>query len=149
MKEIVENSTNVLEVILKCYQGSIEAYHKVNKAFFEDIMKYPRAYEQLRMEREKDNQVSVDFLKQGVTQGIFRDDINFAILQTLIREQMKMLMKTDVCNEYEFLEVYESIMFIYLRGISTHKGAMELEEFIKKYREGKKSNQDNDNKYNE
>ena len=44
-------------------------------------------------------------------------------------------MNTDLCKEYSFLEVYESIMFTYLRGISTEKGARKLEEFIQEYRQ--------------
>ena len=38
-------------------------------------------------------------------------------------------MNSDICNEYSFLEVYESIMFTFLRGISTEKGARVLEDF--------------------
>ena len=55
-------------------------------------------------------------------------------------------MSSRLGQEYDFLEVYESIMFIYLRGISTEKGAKELDEFIKKYRADKnnQTNQDND-----
>ena len=44
------------------------------------------------------------------------------------------LMNTDICKEYSFLEVYESIMFTFLRGISTEKGAHESEVFIRYYR---------------
>ena len=43
-------------------------------------------------------------------------------------------MNSDVCKDYAFIDVYESIMFTYLRGISTEKGAKELEEFISEYR---------------
>ena len=42
--------------------------------------------------------------------------------------------RQDVCNEYSFIEVYESIMFTYIRGISTEKGAKVLEDFISEYR---------------
>lgn len=147
-KELVEKSKNVLEVILKCYQRSVEAYHKVNKSFFEDIKKYPKAYEEFRHGRERDNRETVKFFKQGVDQGLFRDDINFAILQALVREQMNLLVNTDVFSqEYDFLEVYESIMFVYLRGISTPKGAMELDAFIKEFREKKMSEKDDNQDY--
>ncbi|NDV63875.1 TetR/AcrR family transcriptional regulator [Bacteroides sp. 224] len=149
LKELVANSTNVLEVILKCYQASVEAYHRVNKAFFEDMKKYPKVYELLRNNKEKDNDVAVNFLQQGVEQGLFRNDINFAILHAMLSEQMESLMNSKLGQKYDFLEVYESIMFIYLRGISTEKGAKELEEFIKEYRteKSKQRNQENqDNK---
>ncbi|MDL2247804.1 TetR/AcrR family transcriptional regulator [Bacteroides sp. OttesenSCG-928-J23] len=148
LKEIVAKSTNVLEVILICYQESIEMYHKMNKAFFEDIKKYPRAHMQLRAEKEKDQEQSINFFKQGVAQGIFRDDINFSIMQLMLREQMKMLMETDVWKQHHILEVYETMVFVYLRGISTQKGAMELEEFIKGYREKKNEERNNENQDN-
>jgi hypothetical protein len=76
----------------------------------------------------------VNFFKEGVKQGIFRDDVNFAIINLLVRDQLDLLMNSDICNEYSFLEVYESIMFTFLRGISTEKGARVLEDFICEYR---------------
>ena len=82
----------------------------------------------------QDSEETVNFFKEGVKQGIFRDDVNFAIINLLVREQIDVLMNTDICKEYSFLEVYESIMFTFLRGISTEKGAHELEAFIREYR---------------
>ena len=70
----------------------------------------------------------------------FRDDVNFTIVNLLVREQLDLLMNTDLCKEHSFLEVYESIMFTYLRGISTEKGARKLEEFIREYRKDRQSN---------
>ena len=43
-------------------------------------------------------------------------------------------MESDLCKTYPFLDVYESIMFTFLRGISTPKGAIALDEFIREYR---------------
>ena len=51
-----------------------------------------------------------------------------------VHEQLDLLMNTDICNKYSFLEVYEAIMFTYIRGISTEKGAKVLEDFITEYR---------------
>lgn len=36
LKEVLANSANVLEVLLKCYQRSIEKFHATNKKFFEE-----------------------------------------------------------------------------------------------------------------
>ena len=145
LEQIVNESRNVLEVILKCYKGSIEMYHQTNKKFFEDIKKYPRIYEMICNRREQDNTVVINFLKRGVDQGIFRADINFAIIHALLREQMDLLMNSNVSKQFSFLEVYEAIIFTYLRGIATHKGAQELDDFICEYR----AEQDNRNTNNE
>ena len=75
---------------------------------------------------ESDSEKTMSFFKSGVEQGIFRSDVNFDVL-----------LNTDICNEYPFIEVYESIMFTYIRGISTEKGARVLEEFISEYRKNR------------
>ena len=132
--EVFSDKGNVLEVLLKCYQRSIEQFHATNKKFFEDIKKYPKAYALMTNRHNQDSEETVNFFKEGVKQGIFRDDVNFAIINLLVREQIDVLMNTDICKEYSFLEVYESIMFTFLRGISTEQGAHELEAFIREYR---------------
>ena len=134
VKEVIETSNNVLEVLLRCYQWSIERFHATNKKFFEDIKKYPKAYQLMKNNRNRRSEDTVNFFKEGVKQGIFRDDVNFAIINLLVRDQLDLLMNSDICNEYSFLEVYESIMFTFLRGISTEKGARVLEDFICEYR---------------
>ena len=134
VKSVLGTSQNVLEVLLKCYQRSIEKFHATNKRFFEDLKKYPKAYAQMSRRQDKDVEKTVEFFREGVRQGIFRDDINFYIMNRLVRVQLDVLMNTDICEEYSFVEVYESIMFTYLRGISTERGAKVLEEFVREYR---------------
>lgn len=134
LQEVYEQSHNVLEVILAVSQKSIEMFHKTNKRFFEDIKKYPKVYNMMKERSESDSEKTMSFFMLGVEQGIFRSDVNFAIVNLLVREQFDVLLNTDVCNEYSFIEVYESIMFTYIRGISTEKGAKVLEDFISEYR---------------
>ena len=134
LQEVYEQAHNVLEVILAVFQKRGERFHKTNKRFFEDIKKYPKVYNMMKERSESDSEKTMSFFMLGVEQGIFRSDVNFAIVNLLVREQFDVLLNTDVCNEYSFIEVYESIMFTYIRGISTEKGAKVLEDFISEYR---------------
>lgn len=136
--ELLARSNNVLEVILAVFQKSIETLHGTCKRFFEDIKKYPKVYELMKDNRDSDSESTVSFFKSGVEQGIFRSDVNFEIVNLLVREQFELLLNTEICNEYPFIEVYESIMFTYIRGISTEKGAKVLEDFIQEYRNDRK-----------
>lgn len=133
-KTIYDESTDVLEVLLKCYLYSIEKLHRTNKRFFDDLKKYPKAHEVLRKHQHQDNENAVAFFTKGVEQGLFRNDVNFAIVNLLAHEQVNMLMNSEVFKAYPFLEVYESIMFTYIRGISTEKGIRRLDDFILEYR---------------
>ncbi|MDR0893995.1 MAG: TetR/AcrR family transcriptional regulator [Prevotellaceae bacterium] len=133
-KTVYEESSNVMEVILKLYQRSIEQYRLVNKKFFTDMQKYPRVREELQLRHQRDTDEKIQFFRQGVAQGMFRGDINFDIVNLLVREQFNLLMNTEIFKDYPLIEVYESVMFTYLRGIATEKGYRLLEEFIKSYR---------------
>ena len=84
--------------------------------------------------RRHDSEETLKFFKEGVRQGLFRDDINFSIAGLLVYNQLDLLMNSDICNQYSFIAVYESIMFTFLRGISTEKGSKMLEDFIREYR---------------
>lgn len=137
LQGVYEQSHNVLEVILAVFQKSIEIFHSTNKRFFEDMKKYPKIYEMMKNSRDSDSEKTMSFFKSGVEQGIFRADINFAIVNLLVREQFDLLLNTEICKEYPFIEVYESIMFTYIRGIATEKGARVLEEFIQEYRKNR------------
>lgn len=137
LQEIYERSDNVLEVILAVFLKTIEVFHHTNKRFFEDIKKYPKVYEMMQNRREIDSAKTITFFKLGVEQGIFRSDVNFSIVNMLVREQFDVLLNTDICSEFPFVEVYESIMFTYIRGISTEKGSRVLEDFIQEYRKNR------------
>lgn len=137
VRQVAAVSSNVLEVLLKYFLYNIENYHATSKKFFEDIKKYPRAYEQVKAGDRSFSKAAIEFFKAGVEQGLFRSDVNFSIVGILLHEQLNLLMDSELCESYPFLEVYESIMFTFLRGISTQKGAAELESFIHRYREKK------------
>lgn len=133
-REVVETSSNVLEVILRIYQHAIEHFHKTNRKFFDDMKRYPKACELLAERQHRDSDRAVAFFKQGVEQGVFRNDVRFEIVHVLVKGWMDMLLDTDLCKQYSFVEVFESIMFTFLRGISTEQGARELNNFIEEYR---------------
>ena len=137
VNDIRSKSKNVLEVILGVFLYSIEMLHEPNKLFFEDIKKYPAAYKLVQEVRNIDSKEKMAFFRQGVEQGIFRSDINYPIVDELVKQQFNLLVNTDFFSHHPFLDVYESIMFTYLRGISTVEGTRMLEMFIKEYRGNK------------
>lgn len=139
---MVKKASNVLEVIMMAYLKSMELYLSTNKKFFEDIEKYPRVSQLIKARYGKDDESTVEFLNRGVDEGLFRSDINLHIIFLLLREQMGMLMHSTICEKYSFMEVYESIMFTIMRGISTEKGKEIVDIYMQQSRE-LRENKDN------
>lgn len=133
VNEVISNSVNVLEVILKCYKKSVEDYHKTNVRFLEEIKKYPKVCELMNDHKKKNSNYVISFFRKGVEQGLFRADIKFDIVHDLLHEQIDMLIHSETFKKYSFLEVYESIVLIFVRGISTDKGIGILENFLIEY----------------
>ena len=134
LRNVQSSARNVLEVLLRMFLFSIERFHSVNKKFFDEIKRYPKAYARLMSKRQTDSEGVFRFFREGVSQGIFRPDVNYSIALLLLHKQLDMLMDTDISREFPFIDVYESIMFTFLRGISTESGARELDRFMDYYR---------------
>lgn len=139
VSRMIAKGMNVLEVILASYQESISYLLKADRRFFSDIKRYPKAQALIADSRKKNSDSTVLFFRQGVEQGLFRDDVNFDILNILVHQQLDALTSTDILEYYSVVEVYETIMFTYIRGIATSAGADKLDAFIsREYCGGKK-----------
>ncbi|MCC8187171.1 MAG: TetR/AcrR family transcriptional regulator [Bacteroides sp.] len=132
MEGVYIHSKNVLEVFMVAYEKSMQMYHSTNKLFFEDMKKYPKIHQMIHQSRADDYKHSVELLQKGVEQGYFRNDVNFEIINHLLYAQLDALM--DMSNKFSFTEICDSIIFTFIRGISTELGARELDKFIEEYR---------------
>ena len=102
--------------------------------FFQDVRLYPRAYALIGKRNKQDFEDAVNFFKQGVDQGIFRVDINFEIFIVILHKQIDTLLNGEVSKNFSFFDVYEFIMFTFLRGVSTRKGQDIIEDFIENFK---------------
>ena len=135
MISVAEKAENVLEIIMSFYIRTTEDFQTTNILFFEEIKKYPQVTKFLE-EGRKENAVSaVAFYKKGVEQGIFREDVNYQIVQEMIHGQMDMLIHNDIRKTYSMVEIFKTVVFMHLRGITTEKGLSIVDEFLEQMNE--------------
>ncbi len=130
MVTIASKAENVLEIIMNFYIKTTEDFQTTNILFFEDIKKYPRVTQFLEESRKENAESTVAFYRKGVEQGIFRDDVNYDIVQEMIHGQMDALMHSETRHNYSMIEIFKTIVFIHLRGISTEKGLKMVDDFL-------------------
>jgi AcrR family transcriptional regulator len=125
-EEIYNSSRNVVETIFSFMQEGISAMNAINPVFFRDMEKlYPKAWENIKKNNEKEAfNLSVELLKKGIEEGLFRSEINIPIVAKLFHEQMNLLADDKVFprNEYNYADVFQSLTINFMRGISTRKG---------------------------
>ena len=87
--------------------------------------------------RKENIKSAIAFYKKGVEQGIFRDDVNFTIVQEMIHGQMDMLMRSEQTSSYSLVEIFETVVFMHMRGISTEKGLKIVNDFLNNLKQQK------------
>lgn len=130
MTQVASEAENVLEVILKFYQRSAQDFQNTNRKFFEDIEKYPKVMTYINESRKENLDSAMEFYRKGVNQGIFRNDVNYDIVQAMVSEQMDLLLRSEICKSYSLAEIYETVVFMHMRGISTEKGLKIVDDFM-------------------
>jgi TetR/AcrR family transcriptional regulator, cholesterol catabolism regulator len=123
---ITNESGNVIEAIFNVLDFMRAHLEKMSPAFLLDIRKYRH-----RMLNNFDGKNEMEFfgfhediIRQGINEGIFRDDIDIKISNKCLFEVSKMSDIADLSIDDEFLrkDVMMNVFINYLRGISTPKG---------------------------
>lgn len=71
MEEIASKAENVLEVILRFYQKSVQDFQNTNRKFFEDMEKYPRVVAYIAESRKETWMPQWSFIKRGSIKEYF------------------------------------------------------------------------------
>lgn len=135
LKEIFEQSSNVMEGILRAFLFQRDELRKVNLDFFRDM---DSMFSGMRkMTADNKHQAVNNFLPcyfKGVKQGYFRENINFTLQGRLLEIQMESLkrMEEHFPHDISLLEAYDSITMNFLRSIATPKGLELLDEVANK-----------------
>jgi AcrR family transcriptional regulator len=124
--EIITTSRNVIETIFTFMREGIKNMCSINPVFFMDMKKfYSSDWNVLTEENEKNVlALSKKLLKQGIREGLFRNDINIPIIAKLFHEQMKLLADEKIFprDEFNYADIFQSLTINFMRGISTQKG---------------------------
>ena len=128
IRDILANSTNVVEQIYLLYKRVIEHSREVNALFFTELTRYAEveAYFE-RMHAEHSRYVK-EWLKKGVKQGLLRDDINYDIFLQQDGFQIDKLLRNPSVREYPAEVIYRSVVLVLLRGLATEEGLKVIEK---------------------
>lgn len=131
--QVAVTANNVLEIVFCLYQYGMEEMKGVHPSMYRDIKKYPKVCEYLNQRKAQSTKHSEEFYKVGVSQGLFRDDINFDIFQFLVDLSMGGFLNNDLLmDRWSLTEVLDTVVRVNMRGICTEKGQRLLDDFLKR-----------------
>ncbi|HPF52034.1 MAG TPA: TetR/AcrR family transcriptional regulator [Draconibacterium sp.] len=133
-QQLKEETSNVLELMMKNMLDGVQALNKINPIFFSDLKKYyPIVWEEKqRNHTEKGLNHIHTQLRNGVNEGLFRKDIDIKIVAKLFHEQINMIGDDQIFpkDEYNFVDLFKNLVINFVRGISTRKGTDLIDQIL-------------------
>jgi AcrR family transcriptional regulator len=135
MLRIISDSKHVIEALYRIMKHKQEKRLSISPLFIEDIRKYIDQIQEMFYTRNRDlSKYSASFviLQQGINQGIFRSEINIALVDNFLQEMMNIV---HVSSRIKALKVEDSALLVnifipYFRGICTSSGLALMDDFF-------------------
>ncbi|MCD8176103.1 MAG: TetR/AcrR family transcriptional regulator [Tannerellaceae bacterium] len=132
LEDFKKGPYTALDVILLFYIEIMKRPRWYNKQYYEDLKKYPeaiRANEEIKSGFLQECKALFD---RGVKEDVFRPEVNIEIMGLLAKEQLKMLQPSKSFCSHSNMEVYNTVLFTFLRGACTEKGQQILQRYAVK-----------------
>lgn len=134
MAKLVAAAPNVLALILQETDRKMQELEEVSPLFFVELSKYPRVMDYMKRRHEAQFQEGVAFLRRGVDQGIFREDIDFGIVYGTFLHLSEYALGMAENKPASPFELFMNTVFLYLRGFTTEKGRSIMDDFMERKR---------------
>ena len=135
MKRLESEPITALEVALLFYEELMRRPRWFNRKFYDDLKRYPKALQKTEEEKALFLKKCIKLLSRGAKEGVFQPNINFEIVALLAKEQAKMIRPSKALSNHSVSEVFNTILYTFLRGISTEKGIAILDRYLLKYKQ--------------
>lgn len=128
-KTIYNETPDLIDILLGIYRLKVEESKKVCPEFFSDLEKYPSVQEFFKEIREQGHHNFVEFLKRGVQEGYFRDDMQLDLISHIFTSMVEHITRNHLYKTYSIEEIFHNVVFVSLRGFSTQKGIERLDRY--------------------
>jgi AcrR family transcriptional regulator len=149
MECMVIGTDNPVEEILNVLKLMHKNADKVSPNFLNDIKRYyPQAFALFRQYKEGQIMRSIlENIQKGIAQGLYRSDINPAILARLRVEQIELAFNNDIfpTDQYSMHDIQAELMHHFVRGMLTETGFTIYNQYVKQYNHESKEYQKDSN----
>ncbi len=118
---------HVIDIILEAYRMKVREMHSVNPQFYDDILKYPAVAENLNKLHGGLHEKFIQFMKLGVDEGFFRQDIDYNLISQMTDAIGRHIMTNKLHRQYTVEKIFANFIMVVLRGLCTDKGLKALD----------------------
>lgn len=129
MQEVCDNpDLNVIDVVIEFYKLKIRSMSMVVPTYYYDLQKYPDILDWLNSQRSQRQSESTKFYERGISEGLFRSDVNYDLISDVSNGVMDYVMEQQLYTRYPLTEIFRNVVLLYIRGFCTVKGVEELQK---------------------
>ena len=121
---------NVIDVLGYFYKVQMEVNSAIGVSFFEEIHRMPRILEYLKEKHNREYVDRVKFMKAGISEGVFRTDVNYELMLEIVDATMKEIMHQQLYKENTMQEIFDNYFLVIIRGFCTERGVALLNKAI-------------------
>lgn len=133
LEKLETEHLTVLEVILLFYEEFMRHPRWFSRKFYDDLKRYPKALQKTEKEKSLFHDKCLNMFTRGVKEEVFQPEVNFEIMTLLAIEQIKMIRPSGIFSSYSTNDVFNTILYTFLRGISTEKGVAILDRHLRRH----------------
>ena len=133
LSELEKGPFTALDVFVLFYEEFMKHPRWYIKRYYDDLKRYPKAVEQAEKDKADFTTRCIKLLNRGGKEGVFQKDLNIEILALLAKEQLKMIQPSKAFVNHSVTEVFQTVLFTFLRCICTEKGMVILERYALKH----------------
>ncbi len=135
-EQAFKNSTNAIDQVINILVIMEKMIRGMNPVCYLDLQRfYPSAAKYLNEHKESFMfQCISDNLKQGIQEGLYREDIDIDIISRFRMESALIVFQHDLFPQetYDIVKVNTQIFAHYMYGIASGKGHKMIESYLKK-----------------
>ena len=130
LHESVENADNVMDILLRIYRLKMNLLRKTHPSFYCELEKYPKILEYFEKQDGKRRAQQMDFIKRGIMEGYFRNDVNYDLILDLFDVSNRYIISNYNSLNYSMEQLSYNLVFVFLRGFCTLRGVEILDKFL-------------------
>ena len=130
LHDSVENADNVMDILLRIYRLKMNLLRKTHPSFYCELEKYPKILEYFEKQDGKRRAQQMDFIKRGIREGYFRNDVNYDLILDLFDVSNRYIISNYNSLNYSMEQLSYNLVFVFLRGFCTLRGVEILDKFL-------------------
>lgn len=127
---------NPIEELMMVLEMMRKNQHEVSPNLLMDIKRYhPQAFGLFRQHMDQHIMKSIlENIQKGIAQGVYRNDINPAILARMRVEQIELAFNNEFfpTNQYSMLDIQRELIHHFVRGMLTEQGFTIYNQYVNK-----------------